>query len=46
VKAFRRGVFVASLAVLASAIVKVLSNRDRSQPENGGWRQLDGPDFR
>ena len=46
VKAFRRGVFVASLAVLASAIVKMLSNRDHSQPENGGWRQLAGPDFR
>jgi hypothetical protein len=46
VKAFRRGVFVASLAVLASAIVKMLSNRDHTQPENGGWRQLDGPDFR
>jgi hypothetical protein len=39
-------VLVASLAVLASAMVKMLANRAHSQPENDGWRQLDGPDFR
>jgi hypothetical protein len=46
VKAFRRGIFVASLAVLASAVVRMLSNRDQSPPAGGGWRELDGPDFR
>jgi hypothetical protein len=46
VKAFRRGIFVASLAVLASAVVRMLAHRAPSPASGGGWRELDGPDFR
>jgi len=45
-KAFRRGLFVAFLAVLASAVVKLLASRDHSEPASGGWRELHGPEFR
>lgn len=48
-KALRRGLLVAFLAVIASAVVKLLADRDHSAPivaGPDGWRELDGPEFR
>jgi hypothetical protein len=41
---FRRGVFVAGLAVLVGLVLRV---RGKGVPvTTGGWRELEGPDFR
>jgi hypothetical protein len=45
VKAFRRGLIVAIIAVLIGGVVK-LRGKGGVPPSNGGWRQLDAPDFR
>lgn len=47
VKAFRRGLLVASLAVLISGVLRFFwSSKDAPPPTSGGWRELEGPDFR
>jgi hypothetical protein len=46
-KAFQRGVLVASIAVAVSVVVKVKSKGPVPPSSmNGGWRELQGPDFR
>lgn len=41
---FRRGVFVAGLAILVGLVLRV---RGKGVPvTTGGWRELEGPDFR
>jgi hypothetical protein len=44
-KAFQRGVLVAAIAVAVSVVVKVRS-KGPVPPTSGGWRELQGPDFR
>jgi len=45
VKAFRRGLLVAALAVLAGMVLRVRA-KGGVPPTTGGWRELEGPDFR
>jgi hypothetical protein len=45
-KAFQRGVLVASIAVAVSIVVKVKSKGPVPPTSSGGWRELQGPDFR
>jgi hypothetical protein len=45
VKAFRRGLIVAIIAVVIGGVVK-LRGKGGVPPSNGGWRPLDAPDFR
>jgi hypothetical protein len=45
VKAFRRLLFVLGLAGLVGLIAK-LRGKGEVQPTSGGWRELEGPDFR
>jgi hypothetical protein len=45
-KAFQRGVLVASIAVAVSVVVKVRSKGPVPSTSGGGWRELQGPDFR
>jgi hypothetical protein len=45
VKAFRRGLLVAAIAVLAGLVVR-LRGKGGVPPTTGGWRELEGPDFR
>jgi hypothetical protein len=45
-KAFQRGVLVASIAVAVSVVVKVRSKGPVPPSAGGGWRELQGPDFR
>jgi hypothetical protein len=44
-KAFRRALVVAFIALLAGAIVR-LRGKGTVEPTSGGWRELEGPDFR
>ena len=44
-KAFQRGVLVASIAVAVSVVVKMRS-KGPVPPTSVGWRELQGPDFR
>jgi hypothetical protein len=44
-KAFQRGLLVAAIAAAVSVVVKVRS-KGPVQPSTGGWRELQGPDFR
>lgn len=44
-KALRRGLIVAVIAVIVGGFVK-LRGKGGVPPTNGGWRELDGPDFR
>ncbi|MCZ7529624.1 MAG: hypothetical protein M5U31_04365 [Acidimicrobiia bacterium] len=44
-KAFRRGLIVAAVAVLAAGFVR-LRGRGGVPPTSGGWRELEAPDFR
>jgi hypothetical protein len=44
-KALRRGLIVAAIAVLVGGFVK-LRGKGGVPPTSGGWRELDGPDFR
>jgi hypothetical protein len=45
VRAFRRGLLVVLVALLAGGIMK-LRGKGGVPPTNGGWRELRGPDFR
>jgi hypothetical protein len=45
VKAFRRGLLVVGIAVLAGLVVR-LRGKGGVPPTTGGWRELEGPDFR
>jgi len=42
---FRRGLLVAALAVLVGLVVR-LRGKGGVAPTTGGWRELEGPDFR
>ncbi|MCJ7672958.1 MAG: hypothetical protein MUP67_13070 [Acidimicrobiia bacterium] len=44
-KTFRRGLFVGVLAVLIGLVVR-LRGKGEVAPTTGGWRELEGPDFR
>jgi hypothetical protein len=44
-KAFQRGLLVAAIAVLAGVVVR-LRGKGSVPPTTGGWRELEGPDFR
>ncbi|MCC6339782.1 MAG: hypothetical protein KJ056_03440 [Acidimicrobiia bacterium] len=44
-KNLRRGLLVLVLAVLAGGILK-LRGRGGVPPTGGGWRELEGPDYR
>ncbi len=44
-KAYQRGMLVAALAVLAGVVVKVRGKGANAEAD-GGWRALEGPDFR
>jgi hypothetical protein len=44
-KALRRGLIVAVIAVLVGGFVK-LRGKGGVPPTSGGWRELDGPEFR
>jgi hypothetical protein len=44
-KTFRRGLLVALLAVLVGAFVR-LRGKGGVPPTSGGWRELEGPEFR
>jgi len=45
VKTFRRGLLVALIAVLVGAFVR-LRGKGGVPPMSGGWRELEGPEFR
>ena len=45
VKAFRRGLIVAIVAVVIGGVVK-LRGKGGAPPMTGGWRELQAPDFR
>jgi hypothetical protein len=45
-KAFQRGVLVASIAVAVSVVVKMKSTGPVPPAVSGGWRELQGPDYR
>ena len=44
-KAFQRGVLVATIAVGVSVVVRV-RGKGRVPQASGGWRELQGPDYR
>jgi hypothetical protein len=44
-RTFRRGLMVGVLAILVSIVVR-LRSKGRLTPTSGGWRELEGPDFR
>jgi hypothetical protein len=44
-KAYQRGVLVATIAVAVSVVVK-MRGKGPVTPTSGGWRELQGPDFR
>jgi hypothetical protein len=44
-KPFRRGLLVAAAAVAVSVVVR-LRTKHPVAPTSGGWRELQGPDFR
>jgi hypothetical protein len=45
VRVFRRGLLVAMLAVLVGIVVRA-RGKGGVPPTTGGWRELEGPDFR
>jgi hypothetical protein len=45
-KAFQRGLLVAAIAAAVSVVVKVKSKGPVPPTSSGGWRELQGPDFR
>jgi hypothetical protein len=45
VKAFRRGLIVALIAVVVGGFVR-LRGKGGAPPTSGGWRELEGPEFR
>jgi hypothetical protein len=44
-RAFRRGLIVVFVAAIAGAVVR-LRGKGGEPPTNGGWRELEAPDFR
>ena len=44
-KAYQRGLLVAAIAAAVSVVVRV-RGKGRVPPTSGGWRELQGPDFR
>ena len=44
-RAFRRGLIVLGVAAVAGALMKV-RGKGGVPPTNGGWRELEAPDFR
>ena len=44
-KVFRRGLLVAGLAVLVGLVVR-MRGKEGVPPRTGGWRELEGPEFR
>lgn len=44
-RAFRRGLIVVGVAAIAGALMKV-RGKGGVAPTNGGWRELEAPDFR
>ena len=44
-KSFRRWILIVLCAVLAGFVVR-LRSKGESPPTTGGWRELEGPDFR
>lgn len=44
-KAFRRGLLVAAIAVGVGVVLR-LKGKGGVPPTTGGWRELEGPDFR
>ena len=44
-RALRRGLIVLFVAVLAGGIMR-LRGKGGVPPTSGGWRELEGPDFR
>jgi hypothetical protein len=45
VRAFRRGLLVAAIAALVGGFIR-LRGTGGVPPSSGGWRELQGPDFR
>ncbi len=45
VTAFRRGLLVGIIAILVGVVVR-LRAKGGVPPTSGGWRELEGPDFR
>jgi hypothetical protein len=45
-KAFQRGLLVAAIAVVVSVVVRLRSKGPVPPASGGGWRELQGPDFR
>ena len=45
-KAFQRGLLVAAIAAAVSVVVKVRIKGPVPPGSGGGWRELQGPDFR
>jgi hypothetical protein len=45
-KAFQRGLLVAAIAALVSVVVRLRSKGPVPTTSGGGWRELQGPDFR
>jgi hypothetical protein len=44
--AFRRGLLVGALAVLVGIVVRLRAKGDVTPVSSGGWRELEGPDYR
>lgn len=44
-KSFRRWILIVLCAVLTGLVVR-LRSKGESPPTTGGWRELEGPDFR
>jgi len=44
-KAFQRGMLVAAIAIAAGVVVRV-RGKGQVAPAIGGWRELQGPDYR
>jgi hypothetical protein len=44
-KAFQRGLLVAGIAIAVSVVVR-LRGKGKVPAASGGWRELQGPDFR
>jgi hypothetical protein len=44
-KAFRRGLLVAAMAITAGVVVR-LRAKGSVPTTSGGWRELEGPEFR
>jgi hypothetical protein len=45
-KPYQRGLLVATIAVAGGLILRVRGKGSVPAPSNGGWRELQGPQFR